>query len=97
MKIVSACLAWAPCTYNAKSSTCHKVVVLVKERKAIPVCPEMLAWLSTPREIAERVGKKVMTVSWKDVTHAFVVWAKKALKIAKDNMCKEAILKFRFV
>jgi uncharacterized protein YbbK (DUF523 family) len=95
MKIVSACLAWINCTYDGKSVTCPKVAVLVQQGKAIPVCPEVLGWLSIPREIAEKIGEKVFTVSGKDLTHAFIVWAQKALQIAKENKCTEAILKFR--
>jgi uncharacterized protein YbbK (DUF523 family) len=95
MKIVSACLAGIPCRFDGKAKPCQKIIQLVEEWEAIPVCPEVLWWLSTPREIAERIGEKVMTVSGKDITDSFVLWAKKALKIAQDNTCNEAILKFR--
>ena len=95
MKIVSACLAWMHCTYDWKSTPCSKVINLVKQGKAIPVCPEVLGWLSIPRDVAEKIGEKIMTISGKDVTHAFTLWSKMALKIAKDNKCTEAILKFR--
>lgn len=95
MKVVSACLAWICCTYNWKSVLCPKVATLVQQGRAIPVCPEVLGWLSIPREVAEKVGKTVFTISGKDVTQAFTLWAQKALQIVKDNNCTEAILKFR--
>jgi len=95
MKIVSACLAWIPCTYNWTAVSCPKIVAWVQQGEAIPVCPEVLGWLSIPREVAEKVDGKIITISGKDISHAFVTWAEKALKIAQDNQCDEAILKFR--
>ena len=49
MKIVGACLAGINCMWNGKSKPCQKVINLVKQGKAIPVCPEQLGGLKTPR------------------------------------------------
>jgi uncharacterized protein YbbK (DUF523 family) len=93
MKIVSACLAGLKCDYKGGSRACPKVVELIKKGKAIPVCPEQLGGLTTPRTPAEQVGEKVMTKNGKDVTKEFLKGAKESLKLAKLINCREAILK----
>lgn len=93
MKIVSACLAGVKCRYDGSAKPCQKVIELVKEGKAIPVCPEQLGGLTTPRIPSEQKGNKVFTKDRKDVTPEFKEGADEALKIAKLIGCKEAILK----
>ena len=93
MKIVSACLAGVNCKYNGKNNYCQKVVDLVKEGKAIPVCPEQLGGLTTPREPAEGGGNKIVNNKGEDVTKQFTRGAEEGLKIAKMVGCKEAVLK----
>jgi uncharacterized protein YbbK (DUF523 family) len=66
---------------------------LAKNYILIPVCPEILGGLPTPREPAEQKGKKVITKSGKDVTKYFEKGAKEVLKIAKILKIKKAILK----
>lgn len=93
MKIVSACLAGIRCRWDGKAKPCQKVVDLVKQKKAIPVCPEQLGGLTTPRDPAEQIGNKVFTKNGEDVTPQFKRGAKEALKIALLVNCKEAIMK----
>ena len=93
MKIVSACLAGIKCKWDGKAKPCQKVIQLVGQGKAIPVCPEQLGGLTTPRFPAEQRGNKVFTKGEKDVTIQFKRGAKEALKIAKLANCNEAILK----
>jgi len=93
MKIVSACLAGIKCKWDGKAKPCQKVIQLVGQGKAIPVCPEQLGGLTTPRVPAEQRGNKVFTKGEKDVTVQFKKGAKEALKIAKLANCNEAILK----
>jgi uncharacterized protein YbbK (DUF523 family) len=66
---------------------------LVGEGKAIPVCPEQLGGLPTPRACAEQKGNRVLTKDGKDVTKEFANGAEEGLKVAKLCGCKEAILK----
>ena len=94
-KIVSACLAGIKCCYDGKAQPCKIVMELVKQGKAIPVCPEQLGGLTTPRAAAEKKGDKVISKNGKDVTYQFVRGAKEALKIAQLNNCTEAITKIR--
>ena len=93
MKIVSACLAGVKCNYKGGSRPCPKVVELVKQGKAIPVCPEQLGGLTTPRVAAEQIEDKVITKDGEDVTIEFERGAREGLKIAKLVGCREAILK----
>ena len=93
MIIVSACLAGVNCRYDGKSSPCQKVISLVKQGRAIPVCPEQLGGLSTPRKPAELKNNKITSIDGDDLTKEFKRGAKEGLKIAKYVNCKKAILK----
>lgn len=53
MIMVSACLAGFRCRYDGKASTDPEVVELVKRGEALPLCPEQLGGLTTPRLAAE--------------------------------------------
>ncbi|MDP4143402.1 MAG: DUF523 domain-containing protein [Bacillota bacterium] len=98
MYIVSACLAGINCRYDAKNSENQFIVDLIKQGKAIPVCPEQLGGLDTPRiscEIVtdEKGNKKVISKQGKDCTKEFTEGAEKTLQIAKIVGAKKAILK----
>jgi len=94
MKLVSACLIGINCRYDGKSNTNRKCLKLFKRGGLIPVCPEQLGGLSTPREPAEiQKSGKILTKSRKDATKNFIKGAKETLKIAKSLRVKEAILK----
>ncbi|MCS7115070.1 MAG: DUF523 domain-containing protein [Nitrososphaerota archaeon] len=93
MKLCSACLLGIRCRYNGKSALNRKVVELLKTETLIPVCPEQLGGLPTPREPAEIRGKRVITRSGKDVTENFKRGAEQVLKLARLFNAKEAILK----
>jgi uncharacterized protein YbbK (DUF523 family) len=93
MKIVSACLVGINCTYDGSSKPCQKVIELVKQGKAIPVCPEQLGGLTTPRLPSEKRRDKVFMQDGRDVTAEFKRGAEEALKIAKLAGCNEAVLK----
>lgn len=54
MKLCSACLLGVACRYDAKSKPNQKVLDLTKKEVLIPICPEQLGGLSTPREPAEQ-------------------------------------------
>jgi len=93
MKLCSACLLGVKCRYNGESALNRKVVALLRSEVLIPVCPEQLGGLPTPREPAEIVGNKVFTVSGKDVTKNFIRGARETLRIAKLFNISEAIFK----
>lgn len=93
MKIVSACLAGLNVRHDGKSKANEKVMQLVKEGEAIPVCPEQLAGFSTPRETMEIREGRVFTKSGKDVTEQMQKGAEEVLKIARLVNAREAIFK----
>jgi uncharacterized protein YbbK (DUF523 family) len=55
MIIVSGCLAGLGCRYDGSAKPCEAVIRLVAEGKAIPVCPEQLGGLSTPRFLKTKI------------------------------------------
>jgi uncharacterized protein YbbK (DUF523 family) len=93
MKICSACLLGINCRYNHEPLVCDKILQLAKQEILIPVCPEQLGGLATPRDPAEQIGDEVITKSGANVTQNFVQGAKEVLKIAQFYGIKEAILK----
>ncbi len=66
MKIaVSACLMGENCKYNGGNNYSEKVIEFVKGHEVLPICPEVLGGLPTPRESSEIVNG---TVRHKDGT-----------------------------
>lgn len=103
MIIVSACLAGINCRYDGKSSADSRIIELVREGKAVPVCPEQLGGLGTPRPPAEICGGTgadvldgkciVKREDGTDVTDAFVKGSFETLKAART--CNAGIAIFR--
>jgi uncharacterized protein YbbK (DUF523 family) len=93
MIIVSACLAGLHCRYDGGEKLNEDVMCLVAEGKAIPVCPEQLGGLTTPRLPCEIVNGRVMRKDGVDVTAEFERGARDALTLAKLAGANEAILK----
>lgn len=93
--LVSACLLSAACKYSGSDNFCPKVAALVKDYHLVPVCPEQLGGLPTPRTPAERQGNRVITKDGQDVTAAYHRGAQEAWKLAKLFGCDTAILKAR--
>ena len=93
--LVSACLLGVTCRYDGK---CAEVEAVRREacvRGWIPVCPEQLGGLCTPRTPAERQGDRVCTRNGGDVTEAYRRGAEEALRLAKLYKAKYAVLKER--
>lgn len=96
MKIlVSACLLGVCCRYNGEGEINPAVAKLLKEHQLIPVCPEILGGLATPRTPAELRGQQVITRDGRDVTAAYERGARETLKLAELFGCRRAILKER--
>ncbi|AKA71895.1 DUF523 domain-containing protein [Clostridium scatologenes] len=105
MILVSACLCGINCKYNGGNNLDSKVLELLKQGKAIPVCPEQLGGQSTPRpahEINNSTGGEVLDGKARiigpdrdDATAEFLKGAHETLKIAKECGAKVAILKAR--
>ena len=95
MMIVSACLAGFPCRYDGKARPCAQVVELVRAGKAIPVCPEQLGGLPTPRTSCEIREGRVVDADGRDRTEAFRRGARAVLQIAQTYVATEALLQSR--
>lgn len=103
MMIVSACLAGCKCRYDGAAKTDPRIVELVEKGLAIPVCPEQLGGLSTPRspcEIQNGTGAdvlagraKVLSKDGRDVTEQFLKGAQETLRICRMAGAARAVLK----
>jgi len=103
--VVSACLVGLECSYEGKCKASERVARLVKDGKAIPICPEQLGGLPTPRTSVEIVGgsgedvldgkARVVARDHFEATSQFIKGAQEALKLAKLVNVKKAILKSR--
>ena len=93
--IVSMCLAGIPCNYIGEACPSPKVIDLVDQGRAIPLCPEQLGGLPTPRTPAEQLDGKVITKDGRDVTAEFKMGAQRTLLIAQQVGAEVAILKAR--
>lgn len=94
MKIaVSSCLLGINCKYNGQSNYHEEIIKLKEKYEIIPICPEVLGGLPTPRIPSEIVNDKVINQQGIDVTENYKRGALKALNILKENNINIAILK----
>ena len=95
--LVSACLIGQNCKYNGGNNFSSKLDRYIKEHdyEVIPVCPEVLGSLPTPRIPAEIVNGIVTNKNGISVHTEFCQGAKKALKIAKNHQISCAVLQSR--
>ena len=96
--LISSCLLGTPCRYDGRSKPVPLPKELTGNVTLVPVCPEVLGGLSTPRPPAEIVSRatgaiKVVNSEGTNVTANYVSGAEKALAIAKKNGCAYALLK----
>ena len=72
----------------------QKVMQLVEQWEAIPLCPEELWWLRTPRPQAEiQKDGSVKTIAGDDVTDHYQKGAQKVLDTIQDIWCTEVIFR----
>ena len=93
--LISACLMGAACRYDGKRKPIAHLDALMNRYHLIPVCPEQLGGLATPRTPAERVGDQVLAADGTDVTAAYTAGAEEILRLAKLYGCSKALLKER--
>lgn len=101
--IVSACLVGLKTRYDGSSAPNAEVAELLKGRSFVPVCPEQLGGLCTPRPKAAIesgsgagvlcLSSRVVDSSGTDVTDKFIKGAQAALNIARMCGAQEAYLK----
>lgn len=93
--LVSACLLGAPCRYDGASKPHPRIRALAEVHELVPVCPEQLGGLPTPRPPAERQGDRVVSREGRDVTGAYSKGAETALMLCRLLHCQGAVLKER--
>jgi len=93
--LVSACLLGVRCNHRGEASPSEAVAALGERYRLIPVCPETLGGLPTPRPAAELRGGAVCTAAGEDVTAAFARGSEAAVALAKAVGATEAVLKAR--
>ena len=91
--LVSACLLGCRCRYDGESRPHEGVLALGQRHELIPVCPEQLGGLPTPRPPAERQGDRVITQAGTDVTAQYRRGAEEALRLGRVLGCEAAVLK----
>ena len=93
--VVSACLAGENCKYNGGNNRNKKVEALFNGNRIIPICPEVMGGLSTPRVPSEIVHGIVMNKDGVNVDREYRCGAEMALKIAEREKPDLVILQSR--
>lgn len=93
--LISACLLGTPCRYDGKSVPLESTYLtsLGEKYRLVPVCPEQLGGLPTPRLPSEIRGVEVVRRDGENVTANYSLGARKALEIAVQSGCTLALLK----
>ena len=91
--LISECLCGVCCRYDGDHNRIECLEELKNVYNLVPVCPEVLGGLLTPRPPAERIGNRVLTRAGIDVTEQFKRGAALALAIAIEKNCRCALLK----
>lgn len=103
--LVSACLAGLCTRYDGRSNSSHSCLEKLAGHIWIPICPEQLGGLPTPRTAADIVGgngrdvlagsASVIDRQGNDVTGNFIKGARQCLLIARTHGITTALLKAR--
>jgi uncharacterized protein YbbK (DUF523 family) len=97
--LVSLCLLGVPCRYHGKTHRMgHRIgrpqlIEKLRERyNIIPLCPEQLGGLSTPRPAARVDRERVITVEGKDVTAQYLRGTELTYQLCQQFDIKKAYL-----
>ncbi len=101
--LVSSCLTGLCTRYDCQIKTNAKCLERLEQAAWIPVCPEQLGGLTTPREPADIIGGNghdvltgkahVITKTGEDVSRQFIQGAQQVLKIATAQQVQAVFLK----
>ena len=109
LKLVSACLLGIACRFDAQSCPAPELHEPAVRGEVVPVCPEVLGGLSTPRLPAEIENAaagldghavldgrtRVLRSDGVDITPQFIKGARATLTLARRLGIRQAILKAR--
>lgn len=105
--VISACLLGVACNHEGRGSPRTVVDELARHYRLVPVCPEVLGGLPTPRAAAELIGgdgddvlagaagAQVVNIEGEDVTAAYRRGAEAAVTVALAIGARRAVLKAR--
>ena len=93
--LASACLLGVRCRYDGGGTRLDALARLMPVCHIVPVCPEQLGGLPTPRTPSERVGARVLAKDGADVTDAFRRGADAACHLARLYGARLALMKAR--
>ncbi len=105
MYLVSACLIGINCRFDGKNSLSERLKEFLDGKEYIPICPEQLGGLPTPRPSCRFYGgdgdavlrgeSRLVNSDGVDVTQNFIRGAEESLKIARATKSTHAVLKER--
>ncbi len=96
MKImVSACMLGENCKYSGGNNRDERVLAFLAGHEVVPVCPEVMGGLPTPRPPAEIVQGEVINQMGVSVDREYRLGAQKTLEIAMREKIDLAILQSR--
>lgn len=93
MILVSACLVGENCRYDGGNCANDKVRSFLAGQDYLPLCPEVLGGLPTPRQPAEIRGNQVVDADGLDRSAAFRTGAEAVLALCQQHQIKLALLK----
>lgn len=93
--LVSSCLLGLNCRYDGGNNYSKEVEEFLKNYEIIPICPEIMGGLPTPRTPSERQADRVINKEGKDVTEQYEKGARECLFLAQKYDVKKALLKLR--
>ena len=92
--LISACLLGEACRYDGKSrAVSPEIAAIARHHTLIPICPEVMGGLPTPRIPAERQGERVISREGRDVTEEYRRGAEATLALCHRVGADGAILK----
>jgi uncharacterized protein YbbK (DUF523 family) len=93
--LVSACLLGIYCRYDGRCETDERVMALSEDHVLIPVCPEQLGGLPTPRSAVELLDGRAVTRDGADLTEAFERGVLQVERVARLTGARAAVLQPR--
>ncbi|MCG6931568.1 MAG: DUF523 domain-containing protein [Desulfofustis sp.] len=103
--LVSACLAGLATRYDGKAGRCPECLEAIGRAPWIPLCPEQLGGLPTPRCPADIINgdgsdvlhgrARVICTDGSDVTAAFIEGARQVLEVARRQPIRTVFMKAR--
>lgn len=93
--LVSACLLGENCKYNGKNNRNEALIRRLQGHEVIPVCPEMLSGLGTPRPCVELRDGVAYNQYGEKVDAAFHAGVDRALELIRDQKIDLVVLQSR--